>query len=266
MEQACFKKGRAVRMIVYAADSKQGDRPYNEDCLKVKSRGENWLFVVCDGLGGMGHGEIASETAASCITQRFQSSKSYEHVLEDGVTDAQDRILRMQKDTPGYAGMATTAAALLITTSVSGNGKKVISGQWIHLGDSRIYLFRNRKKVWHTLDDSLPQIYVSLGEITDDEVRHHPDRSRLLRVIGSEWDEEAGFRYRLSNTQELQKGDCFLLCSDGFWEWISDRQMEECLEKAKDPSRWLNEMTSLVQKQGKGKNMDNYSAITVFVR
>ncbi len=252
-------------MIKYASSTDQGERKYNEDSVRIEKRGENWIFVLCDGLGGMGHGEIASGAAVDAMSGIFMDSSSFDHVLDDGINAAQDKVMQMQEENPRYGRMATTMVSLMITADPAGEDAGSLTGQWVHLGDSRLYMFRGGKIVKTTFDDSLPMVYMKLGEITRDEVRHHPDRSRLLRVIGTEWNSESESQYSLAAPEKLMKGDSFLLCSDGFWEWIEEKQMEQCLEKAKDPSEWLSDMTDLVRREGRGSNMDNYSAITVSV-
>ena len=57
----------------------------------------------------------------------------------------------------------------------------------------------------------------------------------------------------------------FLLCSDGFWEYIDEKHMEKTLKRAKTPEIWLAKMQKIVQKNGKNNNMDNYTAIAVFL-
>ena len=135
--------------------------------------------------------------------------------------------------------------------------------QWGHVGDSRLYYFENNRMTERTLDHSVPQMLVNAGEIREKEIRHHPDRNRLLRVMGMEWD---GPQYQLSTEISVGERQSFLLCSDGFWENISENQMEACLKKASDVRDWLRRMTRIVSANGKGTNMDNYSAVAVWIR
>ncbi len=102
---------------------------------------------------------------------------------------------------------------------------------------------------------------VAAGEIDEKEIRHHPDRNRLVRVMGMEWDEP---KYQVSEPMPEEPGQAFLLCSDGFWENIEEEQMEACLQKSANPHEWLERMEKIVVKNGRGTNMDNYSAIVVF--
>ena len=96
--------------------------------------------------------------------------------------------------------------------------------QWGHVGDSRLYYFKNGRIVKRTLDHSVPQMLVAAGEIDEKEIRHHPDRNRLVRVMGMEWDEP---KYQVSEPMPEEPGQAFLLCSDGFWENIEEEQIIE---------------------------------------
>ena len=97
-------------------------------------------------------------------------------------------------------------------------------------------------------------------EIKEKDIRSHPDRNRLLRVMGIEWDSP---KYKLDESIEKKEGYAFLLCSDGFWELILEKQMEKQLKKAKTANDWLENMKEIVIKQGRGTDMDNFTAIAV---
>ena len=116
-----------------------------------------------------------------------------------------------------------------------------------HVGDSRIYYFRNGKMEDRTLDHSVPQLLAQAGRIREKDIRHHPDRNRLLRVMGIEWDEP---RFELADTLEKGKRQAFLLCSDGFWELVDEKKMMACLKKADSPETWLRQMEQIVLKNG----------------
>ena len=113
-----------------------------------------------------------------------------------------------------------------------------------------------------TLDHSVPQMLVNIGEIDEDEIRNHPDRNRLLRVMGAEWETP---QYQYSEKIPLKKGQAFLLCSDGFWELITEKMMIRFLRRADSVDEWLDTMMDYVEEKGKEKNMDNYSAIAVWI-
>ena len=137
------------------------------------------------------------------------------------------------------------------------------TARFAHVGDSRIYHFEKAKYVQRSQDHSVPQMLANRGDIKEKDIRHHEDRSRLLRVMGTEWDSP---KYQAVDGIKLTNRSSFLLCSDGFWELIDEKQMCKLLKKAADPQDWLGKMEEIVLKNGTGTNMDNYSAIAVFVR
>ena len=102
---------------------------------------------------------------------------------------------------------------------------------------------------------------VNAGEIDACEIRGHVDRTRLTNALGSRSVVEADLTELF-----LCSGDAFLLCSDGFWEWIVEKRMCRLLKSAETPDAWLSAMESAVLKNGKGSDMDNYSAVAVFIR
>lgn len=240
-------------MLVYEMLSKDGERDYNEDYVGMEQKGTAFCFVLADGLGGHGGGDEASRLVVNHILKDFKEhgevSREY---LEKCFADSQEHLLREQKQQDRELEMKTTLIVLLVDEYVI---------LWGHIGDSRLYFFQNKKLVQRTLDHSVPQMLAAAGEIREDEIRHHPDRNRLLRVMGTEWDSP---RYQLAQPVERSAKESFLLCSDGFWEWILDKQMQKTLKKSKSPAEWIAQMEKEIIKNGTGKGMDNYSAIAVW--
>jgi serine/threonine protein phosphatase PrpC len=113
------------------------------------------------------------------------------------------------------------------------------------------------------MDHSVPQMLTAMGEIKEKDIRHHEDRNKLLRVMGAEWGKS---NYEIDAPVSLVSGDAFLLCSDGFWEWVDEKMMIKLLRRSRRPQQWLSEMEKHVQRNGAKANMDNYSAVAVFVR
>jgi len=209
---------------------------------------------VADGLGGHGKGELASQKAVEVFEQEFNSNhESSLDILEKGFSNAQSEIMALQQAHGDKLGMKTTAVGLSIINGIC---------QWGHIGDSRLYLFNKNKIVLRTLDHSVPQMLALSGEIKDKHISKHPDRNRLLRVLGVEWDYP---RYELSDEISISDCQAFLLCTDGFWELIDSKAMCRYLKKSKTPEEWISLMTAEVKKNGQGKDMDNYTAIAILV-
>ena len=239
----------------YHTITDRGGRSVNEDGIGITEHGDLACFVVADGLGGHGKGEVASRLAVQAFDGVFSApgEKSMAELLSDAFFRAQEDILREQRHLGTPSQMKTTAVALAIQ-----NGQAV----WGHIGDSRLYVFAKHRVKERTLDHSVPQMLVLSGEIRERNIRHHPDRNRLLRVLGVAGDPP---RFELSAYQPLDQIQAFLLCSDGFWELVTEREMGKLLRRSRTPEEWLDQMKTIVEKRGRGLEMDNYSAIAVIL-
>lgn len=240
-------------MITYAMKSEPGDRQYNEDSVRACQKKGSWVFALGDGLGGCGHGELASRTAVDSVMSTFRLRTVDGGFLDEAMEQAQEAVLMQQRANSAARRMRTTLVVLAIRNGCA---------RWAHIGDSRLYLFRRGKLAAQTLDHSVPQRLADMGEITREEIRHHPDRSVLLRSVGASWEIK---RYEIAPEVEIKKGDAFLLCSDGFWEYITEEFMCKKLEGARSAEEWLLQMEELVKKNGRDHHMDNFSAICVMV-
>ena len=229
-----------------------GSRRINEDSIGCFSNGANRCFVVCDGLGGHGMGDIASKLVVDVFEDQLKKADTLKDFLPSTFTAAQQILLSEQIERNARRKMKTTCVALVTDDKYAYIG---------HIGDSRLYVFYKDKVKFRTLDHSIPQMLVLSKEIKENEIRNHPDRNMLLRVMGIDWDKPM---YELSRPEKLKKVQAFLLCSDGFWELIEEGEMCAALKASASPEDWLNQMTEIVKKNGEGKNMDNYSAIAVW--
>lgn len=238
--------------MTYAISTFPGDRQPNEDFAAAECSGGRYCFTVADGLGGHGRGEVASklvcEAALRCFKEHEQCS------VETMFEAAQEELLAKQRSENAVDAMKTTLNVLVV-------GEDGICGG--HVGDTRSYYFKKSKLVSRTKDHSVPQMMVSMGEIRERDIRHHVDRNRLLRVMGIEWSKP---QYVLSKEVKPGHGQAFLLCTDGFWEYIEDKDMEKCLKKAADVQGWLDAMNTVVRQNGKDRDMDNYTALAVWIR
>ncbi len=235
-------------MFKIATYSNVGGRANNEDTVMAVRHGEERICaVVADGLGGHGGGELASARAAELICGRWAGQVDKD-VLTNLVLAANDAVIAMQ--TP-QCSMKTTLVAL---TAMPGRAV------WAHDGDSRLYRFHDGKLEFQTTDHSSAQIGVMLGQITPDQLRFHPDRSRVLRALG----QDSELKVEVGSCEILPGRTAFLLCTDGFWEYVLEEEMAKDLRAAKDPEDWIARMRKrLASKVSEGN--DNNSAAAVWI-
>ena len=240
-------------MITYTVFTDRGGREVNEDSARVFEKDGKKCLVLCDGLGGHGKGEVASALVVEAVGQIFNSAQKIDEAfLRSAFQLSQEALIDEQIRQDAKTDMKTTAVAMYI------DGNKV---QWGHVGDSRLYAFAKNKVKLRTLDHSVPQMLVFAREIKEKQIRNHPDRNRLLRVMGIEWEKPM---YELAEQTQLEKYQAFLLCSDGFWELIDEKQMCKLLKNSSTVEEWMQAMVEVIKQNGIGKNMDNYTAIALW--
>jgi len=101
---------------------------------------------------------------------------------------------------------------------------------------------------------------VLMGDITAEQIRFHEDRNRVLRALGGE-----NAKAEVSEALKIGRGKtAFLLCTDGFWEYVYENEMEQTLRKARTPEEWLQSMERILKERVCGDN-DNYTAAAVLI-
>ena len=237
-----------------AVITQQGGRLYNEDSLGHLGLDDGFgCWVVADGLGGHGGGDVASQLAVETILAGFKDNPLVTSDRLNGLFEqAQSAIIAQQKVNLTLNEMQTTGVVLL----VAGN-----EALWGHVGDSRLYYFSAGQLQKQTCDHSVPQLLVKAGEIEIADIRFHEDRNRLLRSIGGVEDVRPFIE---KQTIETHSGDAFLLCTDGFWEYVFEDEMVTDLNQSDNADRWLDLMVQRLQTRAPEHN-DNYSAITIRV-
>jgi protein phosphatase len=202
----------ALRIVEKAALSDVGrQRQGNEDSFLERSP----LFAVADGMGGARAGEVASRIAVEQFDVGDDADNPPEEQLAEVARGANRKIHRMAQEDSAYAGMGTTFTAALVT------GKHIAIG---HVGDSRLYRFRDDELERLTHDHSLVEEFVRQGKLTPAEAEVHPQRSIITRALGPEPEVEVD-----TYTHSGRDGDVYLLNSDGLTGMISEGKVAEIL-------------------------------------
>ena len=225
-----------------------GGRRENQDSYRLVRSGENLCAALADGLGGHSGGKQAAVIAVSRLSEcGAQGNMPGQDEIMSCVEKANREIL----DTRGGSSrMKTTAVYLCI------HGEAAV---WAHIGDSRLYHFRDGILCDWTLDHSVSQLAVVLGEIRRDQIPGHCERSRLLRVLGDE-----DMCPEIHPPIVLEKGrHAFLLCTDGFWESVTEEEMALDLYKSGTAEEWICSLRQRLLRRMEEKH-DNHTAIGIF--
>ena len=210
------------------------------------------LFVVADGMGGHAGGDVASSLAISrleALDRPYASTAEAEKALGDAIADAAVDLVDTVNVRPELAGMGTTVSALIMVDDYA-----VIA----HIGDSRIYLFRDGALTQITTDHTFVQRLVDSGRITPEEARYHPRRSVLMRVLG-DMDTDPELDTFIMPTQP---GDRWLLCSDGLSGVVDDAHTAKAMGQGLAPGRTAD---TLLKQALDGGAPDNVTIVIVDV-
>lgn len=239
-----------VRMSLslrFAAGSHKGMiREGNEDSGYAGPR----LLAIADGMGGQAAGEVASSEVISTLVQLDDDVPGSDILtsLGSAVQRANEQLRVMVEEDPQLEGMGTTLTALLWTGQRLG---------LVHVGDSRAYLLRDGVLTQITQDHTWVQRLVDEGRITEEEATTHPQRSLLMRALGSGDHVEPDLSIR-----EVRAGDRYLICSDGLSGVVSHQTLEDTLASYQGPHETVQE---LIQLALRGGGPDNITCIVADV-
>lgn len=239
-----------------------GQRTNQEDSLFPalgKSTSDDRLFVLCDGMGGHEKGEVASATVCETLSRVILSAWHPGEVLSDelflqALSAAYDAL--DAKDNGEERKMGTTLTFLCLHAS----GATVA-----HIGDSRIYQLRPASKntsariVFRTQDHSLVNDLVKIGEITEEEAKHHPQKNVITRAIQPCQEHRA--KADIAHLTDILPGDYFYMCSDGMLEEASDENILNIITKPNATDEQKLEMLRNVTEE----NKDNHTAHLIHI-
>jgi len=235
--------------------SRLGGRAVNEDACGYWTSDQSCCWVVSDGAGGHGGGDVASRTVVSTVLKNFAARPEVSvDALAALVRQAQQALRDEQRTSSHVRDMRATVAILMIDRADNG-------ALWGHVGDTRIYCFRGGRIVMKTRDHSVIQSMYEAGLGDLASLRNHPYRGVLLSALGGK---EAFETSIAGSPLALQDGDVLMMCTDGMWDHVEDAAMEQLLRASRSGEEWLMAMEAELLKNA-DTNCDNYTAMSVWV-
>ncbi len=234
-----------------AQDSQIGGRRVNEDSVAHVHSDAAVLLLLADGMGGHPKGEVASRLAINVMVDLFEASArprlpDVALFLQNGLLEANEQLVRFARTENLPDSPRTTLVAAVVQ-----------DGQitWIHCGDSRLYLFRQRAVYARTLDHSLLERDRQLGREPASSLPAY--RNALFTCIGS----DSRPTFNVAGPVGLRPGDQIMLCSDGVWSVIEEASLISSLQ-----SKPVDEAVPLLVEQAVrrgGPSGDNASCIVL---
>jgi PPM family protein phosphatase len=236
-----------------AQDSRVGARKYNQDRVGHWATNEALLMVVADGMGGHLHGEVAAQAALDCLRRAFLGE------AKPRLADPDMFLFRSLARAHGAIIQEAQRLALQETPRTVLVACVVQDGYayWSHVGDSRLYLIRRGRVVARTKDHSRVQHLVDRGVIREEAVPTHPERNILTRCLGS----DHAPKLEPAASARLAKDDLVLLCSDGLWGPLTERQLLDGM-KAKELQQAVTDVASQAEARA-GAQCDNVSVLAM---
>lgn len=238
-------------------------REHNEDA--IASDDMMGLVVLADGMGGYKAGEVASEIAVLSITAELKEAmqdwrrgrvdetlnmQAEAQLMIDAVKNANEAIYTVSQTQPQCAGMGTTLVLGLFTNN------KLLVG---HIGDSRMYRYRQAELTQITQDHSLLQEQINAGLITVEQAKYSSNKNLVTRALGIDPEVELEL-----NEFEVEPEDIYLLCSDGLSDLVEDHAIQNTLNMlSSDLTETAHKLIEMANDHG-GK--DNISVILVRVK
>ena len=214
------------------------------------------VYVVADGVGGSNAGEIASRTAVSQIANYIvehpiegeRDKYKIIHYFQKCIDSANQKIFELSKKYEENYGMATT-----IVIVYADKGKAYIT----NVGDSRAYLFRNGRLLQLTEDHTYVNTLVKAGLLSKEEAEVDERKNVITKALGAESEVEPDF-FQV----DIQKDDLIIICTDGLYDEVGNREIIDVLKKGMSMSDVCRELVSAANENG---GHDNITVISLRV-
>ena len=204
-------------------------RETNQDAFSFGSFDDgNCWAVVCDGMGGVSGGQVASEICVEKVSEAIKRSyrkgitvSSAKNLLTTAINAANSAVFKEAQENIELKGMGTTVVAVLVLDSIA-----VVA----HVGDSRAYLI-NDEINQITKDHSFVQLLIDTGKITEEEAKVHPDRNVITRAVGIEHVVDVEI-----DIVDINDNDKLLICTDGLNGYVPDADILKIIKEYGDSS------------------------------
>lgn len=200
------------------------------------------MAAVCDGCGGYAGGGLAAQSVLEVLAKAPIETLLDQDALAAQLRNAGKTVTHLQQELPQYAQMCTTVAGCIF-----GPDRILI----FHAGDSRVYRFDGTYLAQMTRDHSELQMLVDLGRISPEDARNAPDRNVIQRCIGIPCPPPEIY---LSHAP-VNKGETYLLCSDGLWDVVSEEDMISALRCGKELEEITDDLVKLALSKGSTDNI-----------
>lgn len=233
-------------------------RSHNEDSIYLPT--DLRLVIVADGMGGHASGDVASQLAVSTVVSHFHATEDDQTItwpykvdrdiradvnrMVTSVMLANLEIYERAKADSGSKGMGTTCVAVYFLDD------QCIIG---HVGDSRVYRYRQRELAQLTEDHSLINDYIKMKRVTPEEAENWPHKNVIVRALGMKDTVQVDII-----TEHLRIGDCYLLCSDGLCGMLNDDTIAHIIQDSPDLDRAVERLITAANEEG---GVDNISAV-----
>ena len=222
--------------------------------------GDLMLAAVCDGMGGLRNGEVASSEMITALSGWFGYQLPF--LMEEGITDyalieSLNRLIINEDEKITEYGEVNGECGTTLTAVIACGGRYLC----VNIGDSRVYRIADDGIMQLTHDQTVVQQLIDSGRITREQAEVHPDRNVLLQCIGAGGD--VGPEY---STGEYQAGDTFLVCSDGFRHKLMEEEMRQSFGAGMDTEKKLKAAVKrAVEANMQRKERDNITVVAVRV-
>lgn len=235
-------------MRIYGKSDIGLKRSDNQDCFDYVQISDNVLWtVVCDGMGGLDDGDMASKLAVKSIKETFDKNSlenmlldDMESFLKNAIEKANFEIFSMAQNSNNLSRMGTTIVLVAIC-----NDKIHVA----HVGDSRAYLISKNKIKQLTIDHSMVQKMLDEGRITSEEAKSHPSKNIITRALGLS--ENVTIDYLQENKNP---DDTIIICTDGLTNYVDEDEILNFFEHDKG-MELVDRFISIANERGGSDNI-----------